>query len=173
MSKDEILNDTLFVDENMDDENDQMNKYLLFKLGEEIYGISIQFVTSIIEIQKITEVPDMPDYVKGVVNLRGKVIPVIDLRLRFKMPERPYDDRTCIIIVDVQGKSLAFIVDTVAEVHDIHADNIEPPPQFKKNTEMKNYISGLAKIGEEVKILIDVEKVLRQGDIEILEENIT
>lgn len=172
MSKEDVFNETMFVDGDMDDENEQINKYLLFRLGEEIYGISIKFVTSIIEIQKITEVPDMPEYVKGVVNLRGKVIPVMDLRLRFKMPERPYDDRTCIIIVEVQGKSLAFIVDTVAEVHDIHEDNIEPPPQFKKNTEMKNYISGLAKIGEEVKILIDVEKVLKQGDMELLEENI-
>jgi len=147
-----------------EDENTQADKYLLFNLGQEVYGIPIVHVINIIELQKITEVPDMPDHIRGVINLRGSVIPVMDLRLRFRLPERPYDDRTCIIIVKVAGKSVGLICDTVAEVHDIPSKDIEEPLPFRRDQEQARYISGLGKVGDEVRILLDVEKVLTEDD---------
>lgn len=147
-----------------EDENTQADKYLLFNLGQEVYGIPITHVINIIELQKITEVPDMPVHIRGVINLRGSVIPVMDLRLRFRLPERPYDDRTCIIIVKVGGKSVGFICDTVAEVHAIAPGDIEEPVQFKRDQGQARYISGLGKVGDDVRILLDVEKVLAEDE---------
>jgi len=149
-------------------ENTQADKYLLFNLGEEVYGIPITHVINIIELQKITEVPDMPDHIRGVINLRGSVIPVMDLRLRFRLPEKTYDDRTCIIIVRVAEKSVGLICDTVAEVNAIAPHDIEEPLQFKRDREQNQYISGLGKVGAEIRILLDVEKVLSDEDQRIL-----
>ncbi len=151
-----------------DGENTQADKYLLFNLGAEVYGIPITHVINIIELQKITEVPDMPDYIRGVINLRGSVIPVMDLRLRFRLPARDYDDRTCIIIVKVGERSVGFICDTVAEVNDIAPQNIEAPLTFKRERHQAQYISGLGKVGEDVRILLDVEKVLSEDDLKDL-----
>lgn len=154
--------DELLLDE--DGENTQADKYLLFNLGDEVYGIPISHVINIIELQKITEVPDMPLYIRGVINLRGSVIPVMDLRLRFRLSEREYDDRTCIIIVRVDETSVGLICDTVAEVHDIPPNDIEAPPQFRKTGVDTQYIAGLGKVGEEVRILLDVGKVLSEDE---------
>jgi purine-binding chemotaxis protein CheW len=154
----------LFLEDD-DDENSQVNKYLLFNIGAEVYGINIGSVTEIIEMQKITEMPDMPDYVKGVINLRGRVIPVLELRLRFGMEEREHDDRTCIIIVNIEDISLGFIVDTVAEVHDIPDKDIEPPPMYRDGEDRNRYIAGLGKIGDEVKILLNANKILHEQEI--------
>lgn len=151
-----------------EDENTQANKYLLFNLGQEVYGIPITHVINIIELQRITEVPDMPNHIRGVINLRGSVIPVMDLRLRFRLPEREYDDRTCIIIVRIAEKSVGFICDTVAEVHDIAPGDIEEPLLFRRDHDQARYISGLGKVGEDVRILLDVEKVLSEDDQRVL-----
>lgn len=158
----------------MDDEDSdaQANKYLLFNIGSEVFGIAIEHVTEIIELQTITEVPDMPDYVKGVINLRGKVIPVIDLRLRFNMESRNYDDRTCIINVNINNTQIGFIVDTVAEVHDIPARDIELPPEFKTKSGHQKYISGLGKVGMEVKILLDIQKILYEEELREIAEKV-
>lgn len=102
------------------------SKYLTFSLGDEECGINIRNITEIIGLQKITEMPDAPPYVRGVINLRGKVIPILDMRLRFGVDEREYDDRTCIIVVMVDNISVGLIVDTVAEVLDIEHGNIDP-----------------------------------------------
>ena len=144
----------------------QNNKYLLFRLGEEVYGINIMSVTDIIEIQKITEVPEMPNYIRGVINLRGQVIPVMDLRLRFHMDFRDYDDRTCIIIVNIHDNPLGFIVDTVSEVQDIPQKNIDPAPNFKSDSSKDKYILGLGKIENEVRILLNVDKIAPQEELE-------
>ena len=151
-----------------DDDDTQKDKYLTFTVGREEYGIEIRCVTEIIGIQKITDVPDMPAYIKGVINLRGKVIPVMDVRLRFRMPEREYDDRTCIVVVNVNGASVGFVVDTVREVADIPENQIELPPEVAEAS-TQGYIQGLGKVGEEVKILLDVEKLLRKEDVEALQ----
>jgi purine-binding chemotaxis protein CheW len=147
-----------------DDENTQADKYLLFNLGREVYGIPIVHVINIVELQKITEVPDMPAHIRGVINLRGRIIPVMDLRLRFRLPERPYDDRTCVIIVKLGERSVGLICDTVAEVQGIPPQDIEEPLNFQRDQEAARYISGLGKVGDEVRILIDVGKVLSDDD---------
>jgi purine-binding chemotaxis protein CheW len=151
-----------FYDE--DDEDTQKDKYLTFTVGKEDYGIEISNVTEIIGIQKITDVPDMPAYIKGVINLRGKVIPVMDVRLRFRMPEREYDDRTCTVVVNVNGTPVGLVVDTVKEVVDIPENLIELPPEVAESSTQR-YIRGLGKIGEDVKILLNVEKLVRNEDI--------
>jgi purine-binding chemotaxis protein CheW len=147
-----------------DDEDTQKDKYLTFTVGKEDYGIEISHVTEIIGIQKITDVPDMPPYIKGVINLRGKVIPVMDVRLRFRMPEREYDDRTCTVVVNVNGTPVGLVVDTVKEVVDIPENQIELPPEVAGSSTQR-YIKGLGKIGEEVKILLDVERLVRNEDM--------
>ena len=164
------IEDEHFID---DDEEDgsQDNKYLTFKIGDEDYGIDIGDITEIIELQKITEVPDMPTYVKGVINLRGKVIPVMNLRVRFNMEEREYDDRTCVIIVNVTNNSIGFIVDRVLEVIDIPDGDIDPPPQFKTASGYEKYVKGIGKIGEEVKILIDAQRIIRTEELEKISQN--
>ncbi len=146
--------------EDEDNEDTQANKYLFFKIGKESYGIGIRYVIEIIEIQTISAVPDMPHYVKGVINLRGKVIPIVDLRLRFDMAEREYDNRTCIIVTEVDHILLGCLVDTVEEVMEIPEKSIEPPPNFKSVSGRDRYISGMGKVGDAIKILLDVEKIV-------------
>ena len=147
-----------------EDEDTQAHKYLFFRIGKESYGIGIRHVIEIIELQTISEVPEMPVYVKGVINLRGKVIPVVDLRLRFAMPERAYDDRTCIVVTEIDTSLVGLVVDTVEEVMEIPDERIEPPPRFRSVAAKDRYILGMGKVGDSVKILIDVEKVMRDGD---------
>ncbi len=147
----------------LDEENllsaEMDGKYLTFALGEEQYGISIRDVTEIIGIQHITGMPDVDDYVKGVINLRGKVIPVIDMRLRFELEEADYDERTCIVVVNVQDSSVGLIVDTVSEVQAIEDGNIDPPPSVFSN-QAKEYIEGLGRVDDQVKILLNTRKIL-------------
>ncbi|MBW2303883.1 MAG: purine-binding chemotaxis protein CheW, partial [Deltaproteobacteria bacterium] len=122
----------------------------------------IRHVTEIIGIQKITAVPDMPEFVKGVINLRGKVIPVLDMRKRFVLEEREYDERTCIVVVNVSGGAVGLVVDSVNEVADIPQEQIEPAPEI--NEENKNLmVQGLGKVGEEVKILLDVDRLIHES----------
>ena len=152
--------------ENAQEEEDtQEGKYLTFKIGNEEYGFGIRFVTEIIGIQRITEVPDVPEYIKGVINLRGKVIPVVDVRLRFGMKEREYDERTCIIVVHVNNTAVGLIVDSVSEVINIAANDIEAPPQVNKG-KGSQYIDGLGKVGQEVKILLEIQRLLYDDQIE-------
>ena len=163
----------MVVEEEEGEENSGADRYLLFKLGEEIYGIGIEHVIEIVEMQKITEVPDVPVFVKGVINLRGRVIPVVDLRLRFGMAERAYDDRTCMIIVGVEENALGLIVDTVAEVEDIRKEDVEPPPTFRTRSgsrQRERYISGLGKVGDAVRILVDVQRILAEDEFEAIEQ---
>jgi purine-binding chemotaxis protein CheW len=148
------------------DEDVQENKYLLCRLGDENYGIAIRYVTDIIELQEITEVPDMPEYVQGVINLRGNVIPVIDLRIRFGMEPREYDDRTVITVVNIEDYSIGFIVDTVTEVQDIPEQQIDPAPNFSSSAEQEKYIAGLGKTEEQVIILLDIEKLTARKEVE-------
>lgn len=153
-------NDRLMMNEDFgEDEDTQKGKFLTFHLANEDYGIEIRYVTEIIGIQKITEVPDMPEFVKGVINLRGKVIPVMDVRMRFLLPPREYNDRTCIVVVNVNGTAVGLVVDEVSEVADIPENQIEPPPRASR-TSSSRYIQGMGKIGQDVKILLDVNHLL-------------
>lgn len=149
-----------------DDEDTQEDKYLTFVLNREEFGIEIRYVMEIIGMQNITEVPDVPRYIKGVINLRGKVIPVMDVRLRFEMEERAYDDRTCIVVICIDEQSVGLIVDRVSEVLDIPKGDIEPPPKGKRG-ENSRFIQGMGKAGEHVIILLNANQLLfdfTQGD---------
>ena len=150
-----------------DDEDSQKDKFLTFHLADEEFAISIGDVIEIVGVQKITEVPDMPDFVKGVINLRGKVIPVMDVRLRFKLPAMEYNDRTCVVVVTVGDVTIGLVVDTVAEVVTIPEPDIAPPPRFTSASSGR-YVSGMGKIGEAVKIIIDTRKLLRDEELESL-----
>ena len=157
--------------EEVEMEDTQEGKFLTFILGDVEYGIEIRNVTEIIGIQSMTDLPDTPPFVKGVINLRGKVIPLIDVRLRFNFDEKEYDDRTCIIVVNIENMSVGLIVDTVSEVMEITEGDIEPPPKVN-NRAGSRYIKGLGKVGEEVKILLDTHKLLFGDEIEQITESI-
>jgi len=157
-------------DELYDDEDTMKDRYLTFHLAGEDYGIEIQYVTEIIGIQRITDVPDMPEYVKGVINLRGKVIPVMDVRQRFNLEYRDYDERTCIIVVDIDGTPVGLVVDKVQEVMDIPENDVEPPPKSSSSSG-NQFVQGMGKVGEDVKIILNVKKLLFD-ELESLSEDI-
>ncbi|MCX7710410.1 MAG: chemotaxis protein CheW [Clostridia bacterium] len=153
----------------VEEEDSLVGKYLTFLIEKETYGIPIQHVIEIIGIQRITEVPDLPVYAKGIINLRGKIIPVIDVRLKFRKPEKDYNDRTCIIVVDINEIAIGLIVDTVAEVLSIADENIVPPPELKSGFGNR-YIKGIGKVGDEVKLLIDCERILENEELEVISD---
>lgn len=160
------------LDDNLEvDEDTQKGKFLTFSVGNENYGIEIKFITEIIGIQEITEVPELPDYIKGIINLRGKIIPVIDVRIRFKKEAVEYNDRTCIIVIDIKGVAVGLIVDTVSEVLTIDDENIVPPPDIKNGFHNK-YVSGIGKVGNSVKLLLDCGKLLSDDEVDIINESI-
>lgn len=154
-----------------EDEDTQKGKYLIFTIGSEEYGIEIKHVTEIIGIQTITPVPELAAYVKGVINLRGKIIPVIDVRLRFKKEERSYDDRTCIIVVEIGDISVGLIIDRVSEVIKINDGDIAPPPRISSGFNHK-YIQGVGKAENGVKLLLDCGRLLNDDEIESIAEAI-
>ena len=162
-SKRIVQDDDFALDE--ENEDTQANKYLFFRIAKESYGIGIRHIIEIIELQTISTIPDMPVYVTGVINLRGKVIPIVNLRLRFGFDMREYDDRTCIVVAELDRILIGFIVDSVEEVLEIPEKGIEPPPNFKTVSGKDRYISGMGKVGETVKILLDVEKIVRDDDV--------
>lgn len=148
-------------------EDTQKGKFLTFLLGNEFYGIEIRYVTEIIGIQAITEVPELPEYVKGIINLRGKIIPVMDVRLRFKKSFREYNDRTCVIVVDIKDSSVGLIVDSVSEVMSIPDVDIVSPPEVSKGFSNR-YIKGIGKVGSEVKLVLNCDKLLNDDEIDSL-----
>lgn len=138
------------------------NRFLTFQLDKEVYGIEIRYVTEIIGILSITEVPEMPEYIRGIINLRGRIIPVMDVRLRFKKKAKEYNDRTCVIVVNVNELSIGLIVDSVSEVISIPESDIVAPPDLGKDGD--KFIRGVGKAGNEVKLLLDCEKLLNCQD---------
>ncbi|RZB38370.1 MAG: purine-binding chemotaxis protein CheW [Desulfobacteraceae bacterium Eth-SRB2] len=148
-------------------------KYLTFTLADEEYGIGILKIKEIIGMLPVTTIPQTPDFVKGVINLRDKVIPVIDLRLRFGIESIDYTDRTCIIVVEIQGTiqtvQIGIVVDSVSEVLNIKGEEVEDTPTFgaRLNTD---YILGMAKMEGGVKILLDIDRVLKAEEVELLEK---
>ncbi len=150
------------------DEDTQKDKYLTFTLGEELYGIDIRAVIEIIGIMPITKVPEVPPYVQGIINLRGKIIPVVDMRLRFGQEYRPYSDRTCVIIISVNDVLIGLIIDGVSEVLTIPENSIVPPPELK--SVRNRYVKNIGKLSEEkVVLLLDWKKLFSTEDEALLE----
>ncbi len=144
-------------------------KYLTFVLGDEIYGIEILKAREIIGLMDITTVPQTPDHMKGVINLRGKVIPVIDLRMKFEMQEEEHTQETCVIVVEVNGTSIGIIVDSVSEVSDISGGEIENAPKFGNGIDT-SFIMGLGKVKDQIIILLDIDAVLSSDELKMVEE---
>ena len=149
----------------------QRGKFMTFRTGKEYFGINISYVNEIIMMQPITAIPEAEDYIKGLINLRGKIIPVIDVRTRFKMEPQEYTDRTCIIVTNVKTTVIGLIVEQIAEVDTISEDDIVPPPSLgHKEHEHNKYVYGLARTGDSVKLLIDPEKLIKDEDLEVIED---
>lgn len=152
--------------------DDRSGKYLTFKLGSEEFGVRVMKVREIMGVQQITAVPQTPDYLLGVINLRGKVIPVIDLRLKFGLPAMEHTQRTCIIVVQVEGEASAIlvglVVDAVSEVLNLMSSDIEDTPDFGAKLSTP-FILGMAKQKGKVKILLDIDRVVNTHEIAGLE----
>lgn len=148
------------------------SKYMTFKSGNEYFGLKIQYVNEIIQIQAITSVPETEDYIKGLINLRGKIIPVIDVRLRFGQEPFTYNDRTCIIVIQYNDMMVGLIVEKIADVVEIKDSDILPPPTISRSDQgNRKYIYGIGKIGDTVKLLLDPDKLLRDVDLTSVEQS--
>ena len=156
------IEDELLLEE---EEDTQHGRFLTFLLGEELYGIGIQYITEIGGMQLITKLPEAADYIKGIIYLRGKIIPVIDMRLKFKKNEIEYSDRTCIIVIDTTEIHVGLIVDNVADVVTLNDDMIAPPPGEKSGIQSK-YIEGIGKTADRVVILLNCVKLFLEKEIE-------
>lgn len=146
----------------------QEEKYLMFFLNTEFYGIPILKVNEIIGLMEVTHVPRTPGYMKGVINLRGKIIPILDLRLKFNMEERAYDEQTCIIIVEIpingHTNFIGIIVDKVAEVVSIADSDIELPPQYGQE-DQNEFLTGIGKVKDKVVMLLEIEKIINSQEL--------
>lgn len=155
----------------MADNDSQKDKYVTFKSGNEYFGIKIEYVNEIIVYQEITEIPETEEYIKGLINLRGKIIPVIDVRIRFKQEPFEYNDRTCIIVLNVKELVVGLIVEKIAEVVEITEGNILPNPKIGKADRSQNkYVYGIGKVGDEVKLLLDPQRLLNDEDTALIEQ---
>lgn len=149
----------------------QKGKYMTFKSGNEYFGLEIQYVNEIIQLQAITAIPETEDYIKGLINLRGKVIPVVDVRLRFKQEPFEYNDRTCIIVINIKSMMVGLIVEKIAEVVEIKENNILPPPTIGRADKAHHkYVYGIGKVGDTVKLLLDPDKLLNDADLTVVEQ---
>ena len=145
------------------EQDDLTGQYLTFYIEETVYSLPLTHVIEIIGIQRVTHIPGMPHYIKGIVNLRGKVVPILDVRLKFGQPERPYDDKTCIVIVLINEMNVGLIVDMVEEVIAMDKANMSPPPLSDRRIG-ESFLDSIATIGDKVIMNIDCEKFF-QTDI--------
>ena len=159
--------DTMIA-ENEIEEDTIEDLYLLFSIGERTYGLDLQYMIEIISYEKITEIDNMPTYVKGVINLRGKIIPVIDVRLRFRLPQKEYNEFTCIVIVKLENLIAGIIVDTVQDIIKIPKENLEATPSFGNNRETW-CIDNLGKVNDKVIMILNLDKFIYAKDVEIFE----
>lgn len=137
--------------------DDLQGKFLTFHIDDTIYGIELLHVIEIISVQNATRIPNVPAYIKGIINLRGKIVPVIDVRLKFKQPERAYDEKTCIIVVVIEDMQVGLIVDRVSEVATVDQAELANPPELG-TTSNEKYLQSIATVGEKVVLNIDCYK---------------
>lgn len=156
----------------MNEQDTQKGKYVTFMSGHEYFGLKIEYVNEIIVMQEITAIPESEDYIKGLINLRGKIIPVIDVRLRFRQEPFTYNDRTCIIVIQVQSTVVGLIVEKIAEVVEIREENILPSPSIGAGDKklQDRYVYAIGKVGDSVKLLLDPDKLLNDDDMSVIEK---
>lgn len=162
----EDLNNAILEDQ---EEDTMRNKFLIFLLDNQEFAIAIKYVVDIINVQPVTRVPSCPDYVCGITNLRGKVIPIIDVRVRFGKEPCSYTDRTCIIVVEIGDVSVGMIIDSVSEVLTLEDEDISPPPAFSQTVDAK-FIEGIGKKDDGVKLILDCKAVLDENNLTQREE---
>ncbi len=148
-------------------DNALKNQYLTFWADGQLFGVSIVNVMQIIRTQKIVEIPDYPPYAKGIINLRGSIVPILDIRMRLGKPQVEYSERTCIVIIEVREKLYGIAVDLVNEVMEILPENIPPPPQMDGES-VSEYLSGITKLDEKVVMVLDCSSLLKEEEIEKL-----
>jgi len=156
-------------EEGYEEEDTLRGRFLTFTVGENVYGLAIRFVTEIIGIQTATKVPETPDYVKGVINLRGRIIPLVDVRLKFGKEEIPYTERTCVIVIDVNSVAVGLIVDKVDDVLTLEDNQIALPPPGSSLGFENRYIEGIGKMEDTVLLLLDAERLLRAEEMDMIE----
>lgn len=163
--------DEITMDELLEEEEDtQKGKYMTFHSGEEAYGIELKYINEIIGIQPITKIPEVDKYIKGLINLRGKIIPVIDVRLRFGQEPLEYTDRTCIIIIQVKNVVVGLIIEKIEGVVSIDDGNIEPPPTLSAGNSRNHFVYGIGKVEDMVILLLNPESIIKDEEIELFEE---
>lgn len=160
------------MSEELSEELDRkMEKYVTFMSNNEYFGLKIDYVNEIIVLQDITSVPESEDYIKGLINLRGKIIPVLDVRLRFRQEPFEYTDRTCIVVVHVHSTTVGLIVEKIAEVVEIPEDNLLPPPKIGNGEKSHDrYVYAIGKVGDKVELLLDPDKLLNEDDLSGLDQ---
>ncbi len=151
-------------------EDTRQGKYMTFCIGSDVFGIELQYVSEIIQMQQIAPIPEVEHFIKGLINLRGKIIPVIDVADRFGKVPFEYNDRTCIIVVEVQGVTVGLIVETISEVVSIEEEDILPPPNVSKTNTQAKFIRGIGKVGDGVKLLLDPVKLLSDESLDFTEK---
>ncbi len=153
--------------EHLNTEETLKDRFLTFTIDDVTYGIEMFYIREIISIQNITEIPEMPAYIKGVINLRGLILPVMDVRLRFEKNHKNYDDRTCAIIVEISGNTVGLIVDSVSEVLSIQSSEISNMPDVGDGRSSR-FIKNIGKNSSSVVLIVDSEKLLSDKDLELL-----
>ncbi len=156
--------------EAVEQEDTRQGKYMTFCIGNDVFGIELQYVSEIIQMQQIAPIPEVEHFIKGLINLRGKIIPVIDVADRFGKVPFEYSDRTCIIVVEVQGVTVGLIVETISEVVSIEGEDILPPPNVSKTNAQAKFIRGIGKVGDSVKLLLDPVKLLSDDSLDFTEK---
>lgn len=165
----DLVEDDEFYDE--DDEDTLLDKYLIFECDQKLYALEIRYVTEIVAAQPITEVPDLPPSIKGIINLRGKVFPVLDVRIRFNLPSVEFTERTCFIIASMDDSTIGLIVDAVKEVEIISPDQIEHPPKMGDALNSR-FVKGIGKSQNNVKIILELKNLLKEGNLQKLESSV-
>jgi purine-binding chemotaxis protein CheW len=145
-------------------------KFLTFVVDKDSYGLEIDYVKQIIGVQEIAVVPNQPEFIKGVINLRGSIIPIMDMRLKFGKLEKEYDDRTCIIVLEVNGDDIGIIVDSVSDVIDISEERISKTPEFEDQIDNR-YIRGIARLKNQLIIMLDCLELLKFIDMTMIEKS--
>lgn len=151
-------------------EDTRQGKYMTFRIGKDVFGIELKYVNEIIQMQYAAAVPEVEPYIKGLINLRGKIVPVIDVAERFCRESFEYNDRTCIIVIDVQNVVVGLIVEMISEVVSIEEADILPPPRSSKSMMQDKFISGIGKVGDHIKLLLDPVKLLSDHSLDFADE---
>ena len=158
-----------FNEEDFTEEDTQAELFLTFTVEDNVYGLPVRYVTEIIGIQPATKVPETPDYVKGIINLRGRIVPLIDVRLKFGKEEVGYNDRTCVVVIDVNSVAVGLIVDKVNDVLTLEGGQVAVPPYGGSLGFENRYLEGIAKLEDKVLLLLDAERLLRAEEMEMIE----